>query len=97
MALFNDVYLGFPLFHHELIDLSEELIRIVGMSNESDGRERIKSEDSHYGLCIYDISSLLKIHFIIEKRYLVYELSYVRNRSERNIYLLHNSEYLLFY
>ena len=80
LKLFNDKI---------LYSLEERICLLVTIRNYGDGREGIKCENSHYRLCIYYISSLLKVNLVIEKSYLVYKASDVLNAFKRDLCLFH--------
>ena len=52
------------------------------MSNEGDGREQIKGEDTHNGLGVDYVSALNKIHVVVCENNYVYELSDILNVAE---------------
>ena len=87
------------IFHHsrlELIDLSKEGLRRIGMCHQGDGREQIEREYTHDRLSVDGISSLNKIHLILYENYFIYKSSYVLNIGELDSHFFHNN-YLLKY
>ena len=76
---------------HKRLDFLKERIRIIGVSNKCYGRERIERKNSHNGLSVNDVSSLLEVYLVIEKRNLVYKGSDVLNALKRDLCFLHNN------
>ena len=82
----------------KLIKSLEEKICVLGMSYKSDGREKVKREDTHDGLSINYISALNKINVIIRKDNHVYELSDVlyASKFDFNFFRYFSSQSILF-
>ena len=64
---------GKGLYHIRLKNLQYIIDIILGMDVQVDGLGKVKAEDTHDRLCIYDVSSGHKIKIIIELSDIIYE------------------------
>ena len=82
---------------NELLKLVNKHICIVGVSNKSNGREKVKGENTHNRLGIDSVSALYKVNVIICENNHVYELSDILYAAELDINFFHKSFPLKFF